>query len=77
LSDVNNSDEIPVEVLSDDPVKINDSTQKSEHTDNVEHTVEELTQLLDLEKQKTSQFEEKLKMYWQISKILVEKHNLI
>ena len=61
LSDENNPDEIPVEVLSDDPVEINDSAQKSESTDNVEHTVEELTQLLDLEKQKTSQFEEKLK----------------
>ena len=61
LSDENNPDEIPVEVLSDEPVEINDSTQKSEPVDNVEHTVEELTQLLDLEKQKTSQFEEKLK----------------
>ncbi len=61
LSDKNNPDEIPVEVLSDELVEINDSTQKSEPVDNVEHTVEELTQLLDLEKQKTSQFEEKLK----------------
>ena len=61
LSDENNPDEIPVEVLSDELVEINDSTQKSEPADNVEHTIEELTQLLDLEKQKTSQFEEKLK----------------
>ena len=55
MSNKNNSEEVPVEVVSEDTIEINDSSKKSEQT------VEELSKLLDLEKQKSSQFEEKLK----------------
>ena len=61
LSDVNNSDEIPVEVLSENET---DSSNKIEEFDNVDKnddTSEDLSKLLELEKQKTLQFEEKLK----------------
>ena len=50
-----NSEEVPVEVNSEDTIETNDSSKKSEQT------VEELSKLLDLEKEKVFQFEEKLK----------------
>jgi molecular chaperone GrpE len=61
LSDENNSNEIPVEVISENVLETNNSEQESKHTDNVEQTSEDLPKLLELEKQKVSQFEEKLK----------------
>jgi molecular chaperone GrpE len=49
------SEEVPVETNFDNTIENNDSSKKSEQT------VEELSQSLDLEKQKAFQFEEKLK----------------
>ena len=54
MSNENNSDEIPVEVVSEKEFK----TQISQ---NSQPTVEELSDLLDQEKQKVSEYEEKLK----------------
>jgi len=61
LSNENNSDEIPVEVTSEDKIETNNSEEESKHTDNVEQNSEDLPKLLELEQQKVSQFEEKLK----------------
>jgi molecular chaperone GrpE len=61
LSDENNSDKIPIEVVSENTDEINSSSKEFKNTDNVEYSVKELSQLLDLERQKSSQFEEKLK----------------
>ena len=61
MSDENNSDKIPIEVVSENTDEINSSSKESKNTDNVEYSVKELSQLLDLERQKSSQFEEKLK----------------
>jgi molecular chaperone GrpE len=61
LVDENISDEIPIEIVSENTIETNDSSKESKNTDNTEYTDQELSQLLDLEKQKTSQFEEKLK----------------
>ena len=61
MSNETNSDEIPVEVLSENET---DSSNKIEEFDNVDKnddTSEDLSKLLELEKQKTLQFEEKLK----------------
>lgn len=61
MSNETNSDEIPVEVLSENET---DSSNKIEEFDNVDKnddTSEDLFKLLELEKQKTLQFEEKLK----------------
>ena len=61
MSNKTNSDEIPVEVLSENET---DSSNKIEEFDNVDKnddTSEDLSKLLELEKQKTLQFEEKLK----------------
>ena len=52
MSNENNSDEIPVEVISE---------EKSKHVDGEEPISEDLPKLLELEKQKVSQSEEKLK----------------
>ncbi len=56
LSSENNSDEIPVDVVSE-----NESDDSSEESKPTEISVEELSKLLDLEKQKVSEHEEKLK----------------
>ena len=61
MSNENNSDEIPVEVTSEDKIETNNSKEESKHTDNVEQNSEDLPKLLELEQQKVSQFEEKLK----------------
>ena len=61
MSNENNSGEIPVEVTSEDKIEINNSKEESKHTDNVEQNSEDLPKLLELEQQKVSQFEEKLK----------------
>ena len=58
MSNKTNSDEIPVEVLSENET---DSSNKIEELDNNDNTSEDLSKLLELEKQKTLQFEEKLK----------------
>lgn len=58
LSTENNSDEIPVNVVSENEIEINDSSKKLESSQTSD---EKLLKLLDLEKQKTSEYEEKLK----------------
>ena len=61
MSDEHNSDEIPVEVISEDTIETNNSSKESKNIDNIEQVFEDLPTLLELEKQKVSQFEEKLK----------------
>ena len=61
MPDENNSDEIPVEVISDEKIETNNSEEESKHTDNLEQISEDPIKLLELEKQKVSQSEEKLK----------------
>ena len=61
MSDKNYSDEIPVEVISDEKIETNNSEEESKHTDNLEQISEDPIKLLELEKQKVSQYEEKLK----------------
>ena len=60
MSNETNSDEIPVEVLSENET---DSSNKIEELHNMDNNrpSEDLSKLLELEKQKTLQFEEKLK----------------
>ena len=61
MSEENNSDEIPVEVISDEKIETNNSEEESKHTDNLEQISNDPIKLLELEKQKVSQYEEKLK----------------
>ena len=61
MSGENNSDEIPVEVISDEIIEIKNSSEESKNTNNIEQISEDLPTLLELEKQKVTQFEEKLK----------------
>lgn len=59
MSDEIDSDEIPVNVISQNKIKTNDSSQKLDSLDT--ENDDKLTKLLDLEKQKTVDCEEKLK----------------
>jgi len=61
LSDENNSNEITAEVISEDVSETNNLSEESKNIDNIEQVSEDLPILLDLEKQKSSQLEEKLK----------------
>ena len=61
MSDENNSDKIPVEVISEDKIETKNSLEESKNTDNIEQISEDLPTLLELEKQKVIQSEEKLK----------------
>ena len=61
MSEENNSDEIPIEVISDEKIETNNSKEESKHTDNLEQISDDPIKLLELEKQKVSQYEEKLK----------------
>ncbi len=58
LSTENNSDEIPIDVVSENEPKFDNPSEESEPT---EIGIEELSKLLELEKQKVSEHEEKLK----------------
>ena len=58
LSTENNSDEIPVDVVSENEPESDDFSEESKPT---EISIEELSKLLELEKQKVSEHEEKLK----------------
>jgi len=58
LSNETNNDEIPVNIVSENKVENNESTDDSKFSDT---TIEELTKLLNLEKQKSSDHEEKFK----------------
>ena len=61
MSNETNSDEIPVEVLSENETDSSNKIEKLDNMDNNDDTSEDLSKLLELEKQKTLQFEEKLK----------------
>ena len=58
MSTENNSNEIPVDVESENELESNDSSEESK---SIEISIEELSKLLELEKQKVSEHEEKLK----------------
>ena len=60
MSDKKKSDEIPVEVISENETD-SSNAKESENVNNNDHNSEDLSKLLELEKQKSSQFEEKLK----------------
>jgi len=57
LSSNNNSDEVPINVMSEKQTDFEDLSEESDSS----ITIEELTKLLDKEKEKTSEYEEKLK----------------
>ena len=59
MSDEKKSDEIP-EVISENEID-SSNAKESENVNNNDHNSEDLSKLLELEKQKSSQFEEKLK----------------
>jgi len=61
LSNETNSDEIPVEVLSENETDSSNKIEELDNVDNNDNTSEDFSKLLELEKQKTLQFEEKLK----------------
>ena len=61
MSDEKKSDEIPVEVISKNQRDSNDGKEELENVNNNDQTTEDLSKLLELEKQKSSQFEEKIK----------------
>ena len=61
MSNETNSDEIPVEVLSENKTDSSNKIEELDNMDNNDNTSEDLSKLLELEKQKTLQFEEKLK----------------
>ena len=61
MSNETNSDEIPVEVLSENETDSSNKIEELDNMDNNDNTSEDLSKLLELEKQKTLQFEEKLK----------------
>ena len=60
MSDEKKSDEIPIEVISENETD-SSNAKESENVNNNDHNSEDLSKLLELEKQKSSQFEEKLK----------------
>ena len=60
MSDEKKSNEIPVEVISENETD-SSNAKESENVNNNDHNSEDLSKLLELEKQKSSQFEEKLK----------------
>jgi len=59
LSSETNSDEIPVNVISENQVETNSSIEESSPS---EIDIEKISKLLDLEKQKSFEYEEKLKL---------------
>mgnify|MGYP001245629791 FL=1 len=61
MSNETNSDEIPVEILSENETDSSNKIEELDNMDNDDDTSEDLSKLLELEKQKTLQFEEKLK----------------
>ena len=61
MSNETNSDEIPVEVLSENETDSSNKIEELDYMDNDDDKSEDLSKLLELEKQKTLQFEEKLK----------------
>ena len=59
MSNETNSNEIPVNIISEDKTKFDSSSKESE---SLEIDTEDISKLLDLEKQKSSEYEEKLKL---------------
>ncbi|HJM79901.1 MAG TPA: nucleotide exchange factor GrpE [Nitrosopumilus sp.] len=60
MSDEKNSDEIPIEIIPEEKVEVQNS-EKSQNVNDVKQSSEDLSGLLELEQQKSLQFEEKLK----------------
>ncbi len=60
MSDEKKADEIPIEVISENETDYSNA-KESGNVNNNDHNSEDLSKLLELEKQKSSQFEEKLK----------------
>ena len=58
MSSEANSDDVPVNVMTDDQSETDNLFDASQTS---QHGIEELSKLLDLEKQKTTEYEEKLK----------------
>ena len=61
MSDENNPDKIPAEQISEDKFETKNSLEESKNIDDIEQISEDLSTLLELEKQKVIQSEEKLK----------------
>ena len=61
MPDENNSDEIPVKVITEEKIETSNSEDESKPVDDRKQISEDLSKLLELEKQKVSQSEEKLK----------------
>lgn len=59
MSSEPNSDEIPVNVISDNETELDDSVEESK---SLEPEFEDVSKLLELEKQKSSEYEQKLKL---------------
>jgi molecular chaperone GrpE len=59
LSSETNSNEIPINIISENETKIDSFEEESK---SLEIGIEDLSKLLDLEKQKSSEYEEKLKL---------------
>jgi len=59
LSSETNSNEIPVNIISENKTEFDSSSKESE---SLEIGTEDISKLLDLEKQKSSEYEEKLKL---------------
>ncbi|HSG84559.1 MAG TPA: nucleotide exchange factor GrpE [Nitrosopumilus sp.] len=59
MSSEPNSDEIPVNVISDNETELDDSVEESKSS---EPEFEDVSKLLELEKQKSSEYEQKLKL---------------
>ena len=59
MSNESNSDEIPVNVISDNETEHDDSIEESQP---LESEIEDVSKLLELEKEKSSEYEKKLKL---------------
>ena len=59
MSSENNSNEIPINIISENETEFDSSSKESK---SLEIGIEDLSKLLDLEKQKSSEYEEKLKL---------------
>ena len=55
MPDENNSDEIPVKVITEEKIETSNSEDESKPVDDTEQISEDLSKLLELEKQKVSQ----------------------
>ena len=54
MSDENNSDEIPVEVISEDKIETKNSLEESKNTDNIEQISEGSINIIGIRKTKSN-----------------------